>query len=271
MTDTKSISIQYIDGPEARDDNANIKGRKNFRIKDNGGSPYLVKPTIPLGDVMDLDCQLEVGKKYKVSVNTDQHGNVYINDAEELGEGGNDIPFPGDKGYAFTPTHDEKRTRSIICQSIIKACAAKNGEITQADSWLRWHDDQVKSLSLEKQEAVVKETFPDSTITAVTTTVTVNARIDDDFNFIIDDAMWTTQTNEIIKVIEGTIKGLEDFDMNGETDAPPPLRSLDALKNWWRKQASALKPLQKKDKKMFQSFLERAQSLKEKFDEFPAL
>ena len=274
MTETRTISIQYIDAPveaHTQTDGTEIKGRKNFSIKDTNGSKYLVRPTEPNGKTMDLDVQLEIGHTYTCEVNADKYKNWYVNSAVKA-EGSapavaSSSPAPAlNTGWA--PAPDQTRNRSILCQTIIKAVAKPDGSKAQADAWIEWHDSKIQQLTMDNMEDSVKKTFEGAKVTGVKVSVNKTALLDEHFNFKIEPELWENNTEDVLRVVDDAFKTLEEFNVENATEEnsdsiPTPLRSEKQLRHWWRDTRDPLAPLKKSNPAKWQEYKEWATKIKE--------
>ena len=249
------VTTQHVDPPEERDDDKGIKGRKSWRVKDTSGLSYFI-PADKGNGQQDLNIQLEVGKTYALETKAGAHNLTWINNA--VLQDGDDIPFeePAAQPQAPKPQSnwakpEDKRTRSIISQSIIKACAEPNGKIEQANQWMQWHDAQVEGVEMAASVDAVTAAFHDAKFAGFTVNVQAKASVNLETNdFHIDERIWDNHTPELIKLIDKTMGSLS-FSRPEEVQA------------WYKRQAKALAPLKERDPETFETFKNRAKAMKE--------
>ena len=246
------VTTQHVDPPEERDDDKGIKGRKSWRVKDTSGLSYFI-PADKGNGQQDLNIQLEVGKTYALETKAGAHNLTWVNKATLEG----DVPFEVDQpAPAAEPKKnfakpEDRRTRSIISQSIIKACAEPNGKIEQANQWMAWHDAQVEGVEMQGAVDSVLAVFHDAQRTGFTVNVQAKASVDlETSDFQINEALWDNHTTEIIKLIDTTMSSMS-------------FGKPEEVQSWFKRQANVLAPLKERDPETFATIKNRAKAMKE--------
>ena len=246
---------QHVDGPEEPDPATGRKGRKSWRVKDTSGQSYFIRADKGNGQ-QDLNVQIEAGKTYTLTTNTAAHNNVWINNA--VLQDGDDVPFeePAAQPQAPKPQSnwakpEDKRTRSIISQSIIKACAEPNGKIEQANQWMAWHDAQVEGVEMQGAVDSVLSVFADAKRTGFAVNVQAKASVDLETNdFEINEALWDNHTVKLIELIDNTMSAMS-------------FRKPEEVQAWFKRQANVLAPLKERDPESWETIKNRAKAMKE--------
>ena len=236
---TETITIGTIEPPEGtRDDGS--PGRKSFRVTSSTGQRYFVSP--PKDDPSKMGVPLEEGKTYAAQTNLDRNKNNYINSAQLTDA----KPTPAAASQKFGGETQGTRTRSIICQSSIKACAAPDGRIDQANEWLEWHDARVAGESMRVAGAAIREELGDADFTGFNYG-DAKASVDSHtFNFTIDPSLWKFNRPEVVELIEKQVEKIEDVEKN-------PFETVTGLENWWNQQETALQPLTQNEYETFKN------------------
>jgi len=245
------ITAKFVDPPQDPDPASGMKGRKSWKVTDQNGNKYFARADAGSPkELQDLPVQIKKGGNYELEVNADKRGNNWINDAKEGGAPAS-APAP-EAGPAASSwgSPDARRTRSIICQSIIKACAAQDGSQEQANRWLSWHDAQVDGVDMQAAVDSIASAFSDARRTGFAVNVKVQASVDletNDFNIPLE--LWDDHTDKIISLVDST--------MGAMSFAAP-----EKVSEWWKRQVVALGPLKEKDPETFEKFKERAIQMK---------
>lgn len=243
---TETITVVTIEPPEGiRDDGT--QGRISFRVTSSTGQRYFV--SAPKNDPSKMGVPLEEGKTYAAQTNLDRNKNNYINSAQLTDA----KPTSAAASQKFGGETQDTRTRSIICQSIIKACAAPNGSIDQANEWLKWHDARVAGESMRVAGAAIREELGGADFTGFNYG-DAKASVDSHtLNFTIDPSLWKFNRPEVVELIEAQLAKLEDKKTN-------PFETADGLANWWTQQKEALDQLTDSE---YESFQNRMRAVKE--------
>tara|TARA_R110000824_G_scaffold8156_7_gene36956 strand:- start:1508 stop:2317 length:810 start_codon:yes stop_codon:yes gene_type:complete len=252
------VTTQHVDPPEERDDAKGIKGRKSWRVKDTSGLSYFI-PADKGNGQQDLNIQLEVGKTYALETKAGAHNLTWINSAALEGTSSHtpveDIPFeidePTPRSEKTWAKPEDKRTRSIVSQSIIKSCAERNGSTEQANMWMAWHDAQVEGVEMQGAVDSVLAVFHDAQRTGFTVNVQAKASVDlETSDFQINEALWDNHTTEIIKLIDTTMSSMS-------------FSKPEEVQSWFKRQANVFAPLKERDPETFATIKNRAKALKE--------
>ena len=246
------ITAKFVDPPQDPDPASGMKGRKSWKVTDQNGNKYFARADAGSPkELQDLPIQIKKGGNYELEVNADKRGNNWINDAKEGGAPASaPAPASGPAASSFG-SPDARRTRSIICQSIIKACAARDGSQEQANRWLSWHDAQVDGVDMQAAVDSIASAFSDARRTGFAVNVKVQASVDletNDFNIPLE--LWDDHTDKIISLVDST--------MGAMSFAAP-----EKVSEWWKRQVVALGPLKEKDPETFEKFKERAIQMKD--------
>jgi len=246
------VTAQHVDPPEERDDAKGIKGRKSWRVKDTSGLSYFINKDQGNGQ-QDLNIQIEAGKTYALETKLGGHNLTWINNA--VLQDGDDIPFEEPaaqpKPQSKWAKPEDKRTRSIISQSIIKACAEPNGKIEQANQWMQWHDAQVEGVEMQGAVDSVLSVFADAKRTGFTVNVQAKASVDPETNdFEINEALWDNHTVKLIELIDNTMSAMS-------------FRKPEEVQAWFKRQANVLAPLKERDPESWETIKNRAKAMKE--------
>mgnify|MGYP003135142316 CR=1 FL=1 len=250
MTAKETIKVATIEGPEGPREDGKV-GRISFRVRSAAGQTYFVSATKDNPPKMVVP--LEVDKTYTADTNVSSNKLNYINSAEETNAQPTPATSPAAASQKFGGETQGTRTRSIICQSIIKACAAPNGSIDQANEWLQWHDARVAGESMRVAGAAIREELGGADFTGFNYG-DAKASVDSHtFNFTIDPSLWKFNRPEVVELIEKQVEKIEDVEKN-------PFETADGLANWWTQQKEALDQLTDSE---YESFQNRMRAVKE--------
>ena len=246
------ITAKFVDPPQDPDPASGMKGRKSWKVTDQNGNKYFARADAGSPkELQDLPIQIKKGGNYELEVNADKRGNNWINDAKEGGAPASaPAPASGPAASSFG-SPDARRTRSIICQSIIKACAARDGSQEQANRWLSWHDAQVDGVDMQAAVDSIASAFSDARRTGFAVNVKVQASVDletNDFNIPLE--LWDDHTDKIISLVDSTMGAMS-------------FAATEKVSEWWKRQVVALGPLKEKDPETFEKFKERAIQMKD--------
>ena len=135
MDVTITATIEQNEPPIQANPAAGQKGRASHRITANGMKYYASAAT---------GQGIMVGQTYSLTTSTDGYGNIWINSFQQTGNGAPQSPpqaQPASQAAQQPQTNAHKqRDRSIVLQSILKACG---GDVQKANLGLAWYQEMM--------------------------------------------------------------------------------------------------------------------------------